>query len=276
MRFDWFGILLLLILAFAALWPVAQQRLLLLRRNGSLERFARSRSSRALTLIARRETYRFLGLPLLRRDEFDSPESVLRQVARTPDRTPIDLILHIGPDQALAAEQVAHALIRHPARVTVFVPHYAIGDGLLVALAADEVVLDPNAVLGPVMPYAGPYPAVSVLTAVRDKTAERVDDHTLILADQARKARAQVQALIAELLTARNPELENIPDIAAQLSGDGWTPHYPIMIEEARRLGLRIKDEFPAELYNLLDLYDTATVRRPNGAIAPLKQTDLP
>ena len=217
MRFDWFGLLLLLILAFAALWPVAQQRLLLLRRTGSLERFARSRSSRALTLIARRETYRFLGLPLLRRDEFDSPESVLRQIARTPDRTPIDLILHIGPDQVLAAEQIAHALIRHPARVTVFVPHYAIGDGLLVALAADEVVLDPNAVLGPVMPYAGPYPAVSVLTAVRDKTAERVDDHTLILADQARKARAQVQALIAELLTARNPEMENIPDIAAHL-----------------------------------------------------------
>jgi ClpP class serine protease len=275
-RFDWFGILLLLILAFAALWPVAQQRLLRLRRTGSLERFARSRGSRALTLIARRETYRFLGLPLLRRDEFDSPEATLRQIARTPDRTPIDLILHVGPDQSIAAEQIAHALIRHPARVTVFVPHYALGDGLLVALAADEVVLDPNAVLGPVMPYAGPYPAVSVLTAVRDKTAERVDDRTLILADQARKARVQVQSLIAELLTARNPELENIPDLAAQLSGDGWTPHYPILIEEARRLGLRINDEFPSELYGLLDLYDTATVRRPSGSVAPLKLPELP
>jgi ClpP class serine protease len=159
-RFDWFGILILLILAGAALWPVAQGRLLQLRRTGSLERFARSRSSRAITLIARRETWRFFGLPLLRRDELDAPEGVLRQIARTPERTPIDLILHVGAGHALAAEQIAHALIRHPARVTVFVPHYALGDGLLIALAADELVLDPNAVLGPVMPYAGPYPAV--------------------------------------------------------------------------------------------------------------------
>ena len=274
MRFDWFGILVFIILVGAAIWPVAQARLLQLRRTGSLERFARSRSSRAITLIARRETYRFFGLPLLRRDELDTPEGVLRQIARTPPRTTIDLIVHAGAGQALAAEQIAHALIRHPARVTVFVPHYAIGDALLIALAADELVLDPNAVLGPVMPYAGPYPAVSVLTAVRDKGPAQVDDRTLILADQARKARAQVQTLIGELLTARNPEMENIPDLAAQLAGDGWTPHYPILVEEARRLGLRVSDEFPAELYALLDLYDTATAQRPTCSVAPMRPTD--
>lgn len=276
MRFDWFGLLLLIILVGAALWPVAQQRILLLRRTGSLERFARARGSLALTLIARRETYRFFGLPLLRRDEFDSPEAALRRIARASTRTPIDLVIHAGPDQSLAAEQIAHALIRHPARVTVFVPHCATGDGLLIALAADELVLDPNAILGPIMPYAGPYPAVSVLTAVRDKSPERVDDRTLILADQARKARAQAQTLVAELLTARNPELEGIPDLAAQLAGDTWTPDYPILIEEARRLGLRIKDDFPPELHGLLDLYDTAAVRRPSCAAAPLKNSDRP
>jgi ClpP class serine protease len=276
LRFDWFGILLLLILVGAALWPVAQGRLLQLRRTGSLERFARARSSRAVTLIARRETFRFFGLPLLRRDELDAPEAVLRQIARTPALTPIDLILHAGAGQRLAAEQLAHALIRHPARVTVFIPHYAIGEALLIALAADELVLDPNAVLGPLMPYAGPYPAVSVLTAVRDKGPAQVDDHTLILADQARKARAQVQTLIAELLTARNPEMENIPDLAAQLSGDGWTPHYPILVEEARRLGLRVSDEFPPELYALLDLYDTASARRPTCSVAPIDLADRP
>jgi hypothetical protein len=103
-----------------------------------------------------------------------------------------------------------------------------------------------------------------------------VDDQTLILADQAHKARAQVQTLIGELLTARNPEMENIPELAAQLSGDGWTPHYPILVEEARRLGLRVSDEFPAELYALLDLYDTANARRPTCSVAPLGFTDRP
>lgn len=276
MRFDWFGILILLILVGAALWPVAQRRLLQLRRTGSLERFARGRSSRAITLIARRETFRFFGLPLLRRDELDSPEGVLRQIARTSATMPIDLILHAGAGHELAAEQIAHAIIRHRARVTVFVPHYAIGDALLIALAADELVLDPNAVLGPVMPYAGPYPAVSVLTAVRDKGAAQVDDRTLILADQAHKARTQVQTLLTEILTARNPEMENIPELAAQLSGDLWTPRYPILVEEARKLGLRVNDEFPPELYALLDLYDAAPAGRPTCSVASLGPADRP
>lgn len=269
MRFDWFGPFVLIVLVGAALWPVAQQRLLRLRRAGSLERFARSRGSRAITLIARRETYRFCGLPLIRRDELDPPEGVLRAIARTPARTPLDLILHAGPGDTLAAEQIAHALIRHPARVTVFVPHQALGDALLIALAADQIVLDPNAALGPATPRVGPYPAVSILTAVRDKGLAEADDRTLILADQARKVRAQVQALVAELLKARNPELEGIPDLAAQLAGDRWSAAYPILLEEGRQLGLRLSDEFPAELHDLLDLYDTATTRRPSCAFAP-------
>jgi hypothetical protein len=70
--------------------------------------------------------------------------------------------------------------------------------------------------------------------------------------------------------------LEGIPELAAQLSGDGWTPHYPILVEEARRLGLRVNDEFPAELYALLDLYDTTTLRRPTCSVAPLGQTERP
>ena len=126
------------------------------------------------------------------------------------------------------------------------------------------------------MPWVGPYPAVSVLTAVRDKGLAQVDDRTLILADQARKARTQVQALIAELLLARNPELEGVPELAAHLAGDSWTPYYPILIEEGRRLGLRLSDEFPPELYGLLDLYDTATTLRPTCARAPFDPTNRP
>jgi len=49
----------------------------------------------------------------------------------------------------LAAEQIAPALRRHSGTVTVFVPRYAMSGGTLIALAADEIVMDPNAVLGP-------------------------------------------------------------------------------------------------------------------------------
>ena len=68
----------------------------------------------------------------------------------------------------LAAEQIARALHKHPAKVTVFVPHYAMSGGTLLALAADEIVMDENAVLGPVDPQIGQWPAASII-----KVAER-------------------------------------------------------------------------------------------------------
>lgn len=260
---NWLNTIGWLVLIGIIVWPLVQRRLLELRRAGGIERLGRARGSRALTLIARRETYRLLGFPLLQRETIDTPEGVLRAIAQTPARTPIDLVLHVGPGHALAAEQIAHALIRHPARVTVFVPHYAMGGGLLIALAAEEIVLDPNAVLGPVAPQIGPYPAASLLVAAREKGGAGLTDEALIMADQARKATAQVQALVAELLVARKPDREQVAEVAALLVGVDWTPHYPILLEEARRLGLQVSDALPPEVHALMDLYDTTTDRRP-------------
>ncbi|MFX6190187.1 hypothetical protein ABTF51_19810, partial [Acinetobacter baumannii] len=89
---------------------------------------------------------------------------------------------------------------RHPAKVTVFVPHYAMSGGTLIALAADEIVMDENAVLGPVDPQLGQYPAASILKVLEKKPIQEIDDQTLILADVAEKALKQVKATVKNLL----------------------------------------------------------------------------
>ncbi|MCH1927516.1 enoyl-CoA hydratase-related protein, partial [Shewanella sp. C31] len=105
-----------------------------------------------------------------------------------------------------AAEQIAEALLRHPAPVTVFVPHYAMSGGTLIALAADEIVMDENAVLGPVDPQLGQYPAASILKVLERKPLSEIDAQTLILADVAEKALRQVKATVKNLLKKRLPE----------------------------------------------------------------------
>lgn len=50
-----------------------------------------------------------------------------------------------------------------------FVPDYAVSGGKLIALAADEIVMCENAVLGPADPQLGEYPAASILKATRQK-----------------------------------------------------------------------------------------------------------
>jgi ClpP class serine protease len=72
--------------------------------------------------------------------------------------------------------------------------------GTLLALAADEIVMSEFAVLGPVDPIVGQLPAISLLKAVSKKSVDELDDHTLIMSDQAEKAIAEVRNFIQALL----------------------------------------------------------------------------
>src|SRR5207244_4408548 len=182
-------VFLLLFLTF--LVPPIQQRLLAARRYRAIRRLEQLRGSRVITLIHRQESVSLLGIPLRRFIDVEDSEQVLRAIRLTPDTVPLDLVVHTPGGLVLAAEQIARALHRHPARVTVIVPHYAMSGGTLLALAADEILMDENAVLGPVDPQVGQWPAASILSVAERKPIERTDDETLILADIARKAQEQ-------------------------------------------------------------------------------------
>ncbi len=193
----------------------------------------------------------------------------MRAIRLTPDDMPIDLVLHTPGGLVLAAEQIARALTRHAAKVTVFVPHYAMSGGTLIALAADEIVMDPNAVLGPVDPQLGDTAAASVLKVVEEKDVNKIDDRTLILADVARKAMKQVWETVVEITTAKGKSKEEAERLATQLSTGLWTHDYPITVEEAKELGLNVSTEMPMEVYAMMNLYAQTGMGRPSVNYIP-------
>ena len=79
-----------------------------------------------------------------------------------------------------------------------------------------------------------------------------------------------MRVLVGELLIARGTAPEAAAQIADALAGGGWTPHYPILIEEARRLGLTVGDALPTEVHTLMELYDPGTPPRPSTATSPI------
>jgi Periplasmic serine proteases (ClpP class) len=137
-----------------------------------------------------------LGIPISRYISIEDSEAILRAIRLTPPEMPIDIILHTPGGLVLATEQIAQALVKHKGKVTVFVPHYAMSGGTMLALASDEIVMDENAVLGPVDPQIGNYPAASILKVVEEKNKDKIDDETLILADVSRKALVQVKDFV--------------------------------------------------------------------------------
>lgn len=253
----------------SALQPMLQRRWLEVARLRLLRELERRRTSRVIAMIHRQETMSLLGFPIFRYIDIHDSEEVLRAIRLTPPEMPIDFILHTPGGLVLAAEQIARALRAHPGRVTVFVPHYAMSGGTLIALAADEIVMDPHAVLGPVDPQLGSWPAASIVQVLSRKNINEVEDQTIILADVAQKALRQVKEAVRELLSDKLPS-ERAEEVAEILSSGRWTHDYPITVEEARALGLRVSTEMPREIYALMGLYPQAPQQRPSVEYVPI------
>jgi ClpP class serine protease len=252
--------------------PLYQKQALRLRRERAIRDLQERRRTRVITMIHRQETMNFLGFPIARYIDIEDSEKILRAIRLTPVNMPIDLVVHTPGGLVLAAEQIASALQRHPVAVTVFVPHYAMSGGTLIALAADEIVMDPNAVLGPVDPQLGmgqgSVAAASIVKALAQPNPNR-DDQTLILGDVAEKALRQVKATVKKLLLDHHSEAE-AERIATKLSSGEWTHDYPLQVEELRELGFKVGDDMPREVYDLMELYPQSTQQRPGVEFIPL------
>ena len=102
-----------------------------------------------------------------------------------------------------------------------------------------------------------------------------MDDETLILADMAQKARIQVAAFVAQLLTKHMPK-EKAIKVATLLSEGRWTHDFPITPDMARELGLPISTEVPRAVYELMDLYPQGRSERPSVLYTPARKGTEP
>jgi ClpP class serine protease len=255
--------------------PVLQRYLLNSARKRMLRRISMERKSEVITLIHRQETIAFLGIPISRYIDIDDSEEVLRAIRMTPHDTPIDLIMHTPGGIALAATQIALALRAHPAKKTVIVPHYAMSGGTLIALAADEILMDPHAVLGPIDPQltegTAAYPASSLIRIVERKPIERINDRTIILADEARKAQHQMVELVKDILKGKCGE-DHLSLVIEEMVKGKYTHDYPIFPDKAKELlGDCVKAGIPESVYELMDFYKAEMgARKPGVEYVPV------
>ncbi len=236
---------------------------ILAERRAILSRLEQKRASRVITLIHRRE-------PWEDEDEegngetltIEDSEFVLTRIRETPDEKPIDLVVHTPGGLALAAEMIAIALKQHPARTTVMVPFYAMSGGSLIALAADEILMEPYAVLGPVDPQIGGFPAAAYEALLRDKPIESIQDEMVMLAHVARLSTRQVKRFVKWLIADRLPP-EKGEELAEFLSGGYMTHDTPITLETVQSWGLPVREGVHPEVFQLFTTCEFGLCKRP-------------
>jgi ClpP class serine protease len=250
----------------ASLQPVLQRQQLAAKRRWRLRRLSHERGATVITLIHRQETMSLFGFPIVRYIDIDDAQSVLRAIRETPSGRPIEMVLHTPGGMVLAATQIAAALADHDGPTTAVVPHYAMSGGTLIALAADEIVVDTHSALGPVDPQLGQYPAASIVAAAREPGEH--DDQTLILADVAGKALFQVGYFTRGLLERRLPP-ERAREVARLLATGTWTHDHPLMPSELEALGLPVRLGIPQQERELMELYPQPRGREPAVEYVP-------
>jgi ClpP class serine protease len=242
----WIFLILLVLQPAIARWLVAGAR------RRALQRLSRQRDATVITVIHRQETIALLGVPLMRHIDIDDAESVLQAIRETPPGRAIEIILHTPGGLVLAARQIATALADHDGPVTAVVPHYAMSGGTMIALAADEILVDAHAALGPIDPQITKYPASSLI-AVAERPGQHSDE-TLLLADISRKAVHQVQVFAVRLLE-QHMDPAQAREVARILSSGLWTHDHPLMPQELEGLRLPVKVGIPDEERELMRLY---------------------
>lgn len=253
MSFD-FSSLIWVVIIVMALQPLLMGRWFAVRRARAIGAIEKAHGTRVITMIHRQEQRRLFGLSVARHIDLEDAQTIIAAIKETPDTVPIDLILHTPGGLVLAAMQIARAVEAHPAKVTVYVPVYAMSGGTLIALAADEIVLGEFSVLGPIDPQIFGLPAASIVKARDSKPVAEVMDLTLVLADVGEKALAQVKRGAVEILTPRLDQA-SAEAIADKLAGGHWTHDYALTATEAKSLGLPVKVGMPIEMMELMKLY---------------------
>src|SRR5258708_5805655 len=129
-----------------------------------------------------------------------------------------------------------------------------------------------QAALGPVDPQLGDMPAASIVKVVEIKGAQRVGDEFLMLADMAQKARIQVATFVTQVLLKHMPEKQSL-QVATVLTEGRWTHDYPITVQAAPQLGLKVTTDMPLMVYALMELYPQGGGIRPSVWYVPLRRT---
>jgi ClpP class serine protease len=253
MSFD-FSSLFWIFIAITLLQPLFAARWYVMRRAQAIRTIEKLNGTRVITMIHRQERRSLFGFPVSRYIDLEDAQTIIAAIQDTPEDMPIDFVIHTPGGLVLAAMQIARAVEAHKAKVTAYVPVYAMSGGTLIVLAADEIVLGEFSVLGPIDPQIAGLPAASIVKARDSKPVDDVFDLTLVLADVSEKALVQVKQGAVELLTPRM-EKSAAEALAGKLAGGHWTHDYALTAQEARALGLPVKVGMAPEVMRLMRLY---------------------
>jgi ClpP class serine protease len=231
------------------------------RRLSHIRAMQQQWGTKVMTMVHRKEAISVFGMTVYQYIDIEDAEEILRGIREAGDSA-IDLILHTPGGQLHASIQIARALKAHKAKTRVMIPHYSMSGGTIIALAADEIVMDKDAALGPIDPQIGDmlrgvFPAPSWIHVAKKKGMD-ADDTTLIISDVSQKAMEFMRNVVKELLADTITDEQKLATLIDRLVGGEMIHSQPISAAQATELGLPVSTALPPQVHDFMKLYRSA------------------
>lgn len=196
---------------------------------------------------------------------FDEAFEAVASIRQANPRSKIVIVLHTLGGYARPAHMIALALKQHlkkakahnPKRdphVIAYVPYVAMSGGAMIALAAEKVVMDPTASLGPIDTIYGSFPTETYRDLLEQKGPLATQDLLVMVAHEAEKYEAYAQRIAREIVHPNHKAEDKDPNFLADYLSAGKLSHSEaISPEAADKLGMNVSTKIPADIYGLVD-----------------------
>lgn len=243
---------------YMLMYPQLQMRAARRKRLAKIKEMEKKWGTKVLTMVHRKEAISMFGIPVYQYIDVEDAEEILRGIREARNK-PVDLIIHTPGGQLHASIQIARALKNHNAKTRVFIPHYSMSGGTIIALGADEIVMDKDASLGPIDPQVGDllrgvFPAPSWLHVARKKGLE-AEDVTLVMSDISEKALKFTKAVVNELIDDKFEDKEKQKQVVEKLVGGEMVHAQIISAKDAKELELPVSTDLPHEVHEFMKNY---------------------
>jgi enoyl-CoA hydratase/carnithine racemase len=196
---------------------------------------------------------------------FDEAFEAVASIRQANPRSKIVIVLHTLGGYARPAHMIALALKQHLKKakahnsrrdphVIAYVPYVAMSGGAMIALAAEKVVMDPTASLGPIDTIYGGFPTETYRDLLEQKGPLATQDVLVMLAHEAEKYDRYADRIAREIVHPNHKAEDRDPDFLARYLSSGELSHSEaISPGEAEKLGMNVSTKIPQEIYGLVD-----------------------
>tara|TARA_R110000868_G_scaffold53249_1_gene167323 strand:+ start:21887 stop:22933 length:1047 start_codon:yes stop_codon:yes gene_type:complete len=197
---------------------------------------------------------------------FDEAFEAVASIRQANPRSKIVVVLHTLGGYARPAHMISLALREHirkakdynPLRdphVVAYVPYVAMSGGTMIALAADKVVLDPTASLGPIDTIYGGFPTETYRDLLEKKGPLATQDVLVMLAHEAEKYDVYANKVARQIVNpAHKPNGDKDDHTLADYLSAGTLSHsQAVTPKDAKDRGMNISTKIPSTIYGLVD-----------------------